>query len=273
MNAEGLCNPLCAAALSAAAAGLLGPFVLARRATYVAGAVSHSMMAGIGLAAYCGAKLGMEWFTPFAGSIAAAVAAALALAAFSRKNDARTDAVLSGIWAGGFAAGLVLMLASTGEEADVEEYLVGSILGVESGRLVSLAALDAAIAAIVCLGFGRLTALSFDKRLAGLRGVNVPLWETAFAVATALAVALLAHTGGILTAIALLSLPAAAASRFSRSIRGQMALAAAFAFAAECAAVAAGKMLDPRVSSAVAVFVLLAACAIPAPGRNGKGRS
>lgn len=265
-------NPFIAAALSAAAAGMLGPFTLARRATYAAGAVSHSMMAGIGLAAFCAAKFGWEWFTPFGGSVAAAVVAALALAAFSRKPTARTDAVLSGIWAGGFAAGLVLMIASTGEEADVEEYLAGSIFDVETSRLAMLALLDCAAAAIVFCGFDKLLAVSFDKRLAALRGVNVPLWECAFAVAVALAVALIAHTGGILAAIALLSLPAAAASRHSHSMRGQMALAAVFAFAAESAGIAAGRAFEPHFASAAAVFVLLAFCAIP-PLRKKTGKN
>lgn len=265
-------EPFAAAALAALAAGLLGPFVLARRATYAAGAISHSMMAGIGLAVFCGEKFGWEWFTPFWGSLFSTAVAAAVLAFATGRGNARADAVLGGIWAGGFATGIVLMVLATGEEADVEEYLIGSIMEIEGESLAQLAALDVLIAVATVAGYSKMLAVSFNRQLAALRGVRAGAWEMAFALATAMAVALIAHTGGVLMSIALLTLPAVAASRFARSMKTQMALAGVLAFAASTAGIAAGALVNPLFASAAAVFVLLIMCAVPRFGCRRAGK-
>lgn len=264
MDSGGLLFPIAASALAAAASGLIGPFVLARRATYAAGAVSHSMMGGIGLAAFCASRFGWEWFTPFWGALLAALSAAAALSLITGKTNARIDAVLSGIWTGGFATGIVLMVAATGEEGDVEEYLLGSLMEADGTVVVKMSVLAAVSAMAILPGYNKLLAVSFDKRLAALRGVNVVFWDAVFSMATALAVALIAHTGGILMAIALLTLPAAASSQFCGSMRQQMAFSFLFAFCAGIAGIAAGKTVNPLFSSAASVFFLLAVCAAAA---------
>ncbi len=248
--------PVLALFLASVASGAVGPLVVARRATYMAGAVSHSMLAGIGLSIALEAKCGISFLSPFAGSILVAVAAALILSHVSRKAGSRADAALSGVWSGGFAIGMLLMAWSTGDIVELEEYLLGSVMEVEGARLLQFAALVPAVVFAVWLGYNKLLACAFDRELAGLRGVNVRVWEVVFNVLTALTVAMLAYTVGILLAIAFLAIPAVAAGRLTGRLPVQMALAGAFSLASGLAGLAAEAALG-LPGSAVAVLAAL----------------
>ena len=252
---EWIC-PIAALLFASVASGVVGSLVVARRSTYMAGAVSHSMLAGIGLSIALEAKLHISWLTPFGGSILVAIVAALILSRISEKAGSRSDAALSGVWAGGFAIGMLLMVWSTGDAVELEEYLLGSVRDVSPGRLVEFALLVMAVALSVWIGYNKLLACAFDRDLAAMRGVNVRLWEIVFHVLTALTIAMLAYTVGILLAIAFLALPAVAAGRLTWRLSTQMLIAGVFSLVAGGVGLAAESLF--RVpGSAVAVVAAL----------------
>ncbi len=53
-----------AAFLAAAACGVLGTYVVAKRSSFMVGAVSHSLLGGIGLALYANTMLGLTFIKP-----------------------------------------------------------------------------------------------------------------------------------------------------------------------------------------------------------------
>ena len=57
--------------------GIVGTWVVTRRLSSLAGAISHSVLGGIGLAAYLRNACGINWITPILGAMAAAVISAL----------------------------------------------------------------------------------------------------------------------------------------------------------------------------------------------------
>ncbi|HQQ90878.1 MAG TPA: metal ABC transporter permease, partial [Kiritimatiellia bacterium] len=61
-------NAVAAALLAAVAAGVTGSLVVVRRSTYLAGAVSHSVLAGLGLARLLERRFGIGWLPPMAGA-------------------------------------------------------------------------------------------------------------------------------------------------------------------------------------------------------------
>lgn len=248
--------PVIAIFMASVASGAVGPLVVARRATYMAGAVSHSMLAGIGLSIAFEAKFNFHLISPFAGSILVAIAAALVFSHLSRKEGSRSDAVLSGVWSGGFAIGMLLMVWATGDVVELEEYLLGSVREVEAARLVQFATLVPAVAFAVWLGYNKLLACAFDRELAAIRGVNVRVWEIVFNVLTALTVAMLAYTVGILLAIAFLAIPAVAAGRITGRLPMQMVLAGVFTLVSGLAGLAAESAFGIP-GSAIAVLAAL----------------
>ena len=220
-----LVNAVAAAVLASVAAGLAGSLVVVRRSTYLAGAVSHSILAGLGLARLLQRRFGFEGLTPMGGAVLVAVGVALLLARLTARGKHRSDTVLSAVWTGGMALGVSFVAATPGYQDDLMSYLFGSILLVTGGDLAWMAGMDVLILGVMALCYNRFLAIAFNEELARLRGVNTALYETVYHVLTALTVVLLVRVAGIVLAIALLTLPAAAAGLLTRRLDRMMALA------------------------------------------------
>lgn len=220
-----LVNAVLAAVLAAVAAGLTGSLVVVRRSTYLAGAISHSILAGLGLARLLQRRFGVEWLTPMGGAVLVAVAVALLMTRLTAQGRQRSDTVLSAVWTGGMALGVSFVAATPGYQDDLMSYLFGSILLVSGIDLLWMAALDAVIIVVTALCYNRFLAIAFDEGLTRLRGVNTAVYETIYHLLAALTVVLLVRVTGIVLAVALLTLPAAAAGQLARRLDRMMAVA------------------------------------------------
>ncbi len=96
---------LAAGALASLACGVVGSYVVTRRISYIAGAIAHSVLGGIGAARYFQVVHGQTWLDPLLGALAVALVAALAIGLASLKAREREDTVIGAIWAIGMAAG------------------------------------------------------------------------------------------------------------------------------------------------------------------------
>ena len=220
-----LVNAVAAALLAAVAAGLTGSLVVVRRSTYLAGAVSHSILAGLGLAVLLQRRFAVKALSPMSGALLAAIGVALLLSWLTGKKRYRQDTVLSAVWTGGMALGVTFVAATPGFQDDLMSYLFGSILLVPRVVLGWMLGLDILITAAVVLCYNRFLAIAFNSELARLRGVRVGLYELVYHILTALTVVLLVRVAGIILAVALLTLPAATAGLLTRRLDRQMTLA------------------------------------------------
>ncbi len=242
--------PLVASLLAAAASGAVGALTLVRRSTYVAGAVSHAVLAGLGLAQYLAVVHGAKGFSPTLGALLAAAAAALYIAFAQSRGAQRADAALGATWVVGMAVGIVFINATPGYQGDLMNFLFGSVL------LVS-----GAIAVALVLFWRGIVSICFDSQLAALRGVDTAFFEVVFSLVTAVAVVVLVKVVGIVLAIALLTLPAMAASHLARRLVPMMAVGAAFAFAAMACGLAASWHADIQPSAPAVLFAAAFAAA------------
>jgi zinc transport system permease protein len=220
-----LVNAVAAAVLVSVAAGMTGSLVVVRRSTYLAGAVSHSILAGLGLARLLERRFGFEGLTPMGGAVLVAVGVALLLARLTARGKHRADTVLSAVWTGGMALGVSFVAATPGYQDDLMSYLFGSILLVSGADLAWMAAMDVLILGVMAVCYNRFLAIAFNEELARLRGVNTAVYEVIYHVLTALTVVLLVRVVGIVLAIALLTLPAAAAGLLTRRLDRMMTVA------------------------------------------------
>lgn len=218
-------NAVVAALLAAVAAGVTGSLVVVRRSTYLAGAVSHSVLAGLGAARLLERRFGIGWLPPMAGATLAAVAAVLLLVWLTRRGRHRSDTVLSAVWTGGMALGVSCVAATPGYQDDLMSYLFGSILLVSDADLLWMLVADLLLIAVMAVCYNRFLAIAFNADLARLRGVATMPYEVIYYVMTALTVVLLVRVAGILLAVALLTLPAATAGLLTRRLDRMMALA------------------------------------------------
>lgn len=215
-----------AGALASVAFGITGTYVVARRISYLAGAISHCVLGGIGAALYLQQGRGQAWCDPMYGAVAAALLAALVIGLVSLYGRQREDTVVGAMWAIGMAVGL-LFLAKTPGYTDPMSYLFGNILLISKGDLWLVAALDVLAVGVGVLFYPKLLAVCFDEEYVRLRGVRVELYFLLLLGLTALTVVLMVRVVGIVMVIALLTLPAAVAAHFSRRLWQMMGLAMA----------------------------------------------
>lgn len=217
-------------ALASVACGVVGSFVVVRRTTYVAGAIAHCVLGGMGAARYLQRVHGVEWMTPMIGATAAAMLAALIIAAVTISGRQREDTVLSAIWAIGMAVGISFITATPGYYEDLMSYLFGNILMVGFSDIWQMALLDAVIVILMLLFYNKFLVISFQPELARLRGIRVGLYHTLLLLLISLTVVLLTQVVGLVMVIALLTLPAATALHFARRLWVAMVVASALCF-------------------------------------------
>ncbi|MBQ9431992.1 MAG: metal ABC transporter permease [Kiritimatiellae bacterium] len=251
-------NACLAALLAAVAAGPVGSIVVVRRSTYLAGAVSHSVLAGIGLSLLLSRRFDIHLLSPTAGAMTVAVVTALLLAWLSNTRKFRPDTVLSAVWTCGMALGVTFVAATPGYQSDLMGYLFGSILLVPNSDLVWMAVMDLAVVATVTFCYNKLLAISFNAELAELRGVRTWAYETVYHLLTAVTVVLLVRVAGIVLAVALLTLPAATAGLLTRRLNRMMAAAAALGAAFSLAGIALSYQFDCPPGATIVELAVLA---------------
>ncbi|TAA75359.1 MAG: zinc transport system permease protein [Candidatus Electronema aureum] len=207
--------------------GIIGTFVVVRRISYIAGAISHCILAGIGGGLYLQTVAGISWFTPMTGAVIVALLSAVILAQVSRHAGQREDSIIGALWSGGMSIGY-LFIAATPGYFDPNSYLFGNILLITKQDIFFVAALDLVILAVVGIFYNKLLAICFDEEYTLLRGVRTQWLHLLLLCLTALTIVLLIRIVGIIMVIALLTLPAAIAGNFAASIRQMMLLAAFF---------------------------------------------
>jgi len=208
--------------------GVVGSFVVIRRISYIAGAIAHCVLAGLGLVHYLQVVHGFTALSPLAGAVIVALLASLVVGWVSLHWQQREDTVIGAVWAIGMAAGVLLIAATPGYATDLMSYLFGNILMVTPNDLLLIGGLDALVLIVVVLFQQQLLAICFDWEFARLRGVKVEAFYFLLLGLTALTVVLLVSVVGIVLVITLLTLPAALANVFARRLWQMMILAAVF---------------------------------------------
>lgn len=223
-------HALLAGALSAIACGIMGSYIVVRRTTYVAGAIAHCVLGGMGAARYLQTVHQISWMTPMTGALIAAVSAALIIARVTLMGKQREDTVLSAVWAIGMALGISFIAATPGYYEDLMSYLFGNILMVGKNSLIQMSILDGLVVGITLLFYDKFLVISFHPELARLRGMHSGFYHTLLLVLIALTVVLLTQVVGLIMVIALLTLPAAAASQLTKRLSGVMVIAMILTF-------------------------------------------
>lgn len=204
--------------LASIGCGVMGTYVVVQRISLLAGGIAHAVLGGMGVAYFFG-------HAPLNGALVAAVVAALIIGFVKLKLREREDTVIAAIWAVGMAVGIVFITKTPGYNADLMGYLFGNILMIGTRDLWLIAALDVAILLLVGLFYRQFLAVCFDAEFARVRGVRVDRYYLLLLVLVALTVVMLIQVVGLILVIALMTLPAAIASRFLSSLSAIMVAA------------------------------------------------
>jgi zinc transport system permease protein len=208
-------HALAAGVLASIACGIVGSYVVVKRIGYLAGGIAHTVLGGMGIAYFLGRS-------PIGGALLAALLAAAIIGWVSLRLRQHEDTIIGALWAVGMALGIVFISRTPGYNADLMSYLFGSILMVPRGDLLLMAVLDGVIVVLVLLFRKVFLAVCFDEEFARLRGVAVDLFYLALLWMVALTVVILIQVVGLIMVIALLTLPAAIAGQYARSLAAMM---------------------------------------------------
>lgn len=211
-------SALIAGLLASIGCGVMGTYVVVKRIAFIAGGIAHSVLGGMGAAAYFG-------FDPLAGALMAAIVAALLIGWVRLQWQAQEDTLIGALWAIGMAIGILFISKTPGYQTDLMSYLFGNILLVPAESLWFMAALDAVLLILVGAYHRQFLAVVFDEEFARLRGIPVAFFYLLLLVLVAVTVVLLIQVVGLILVLALLTLPAAVAGHYVHSLGLMMLLA------------------------------------------------
>lgn len=222
-----LLSSLAGSLLAAVACGAIGPLVVTRRMVFLAGAIAHTALAGIGAALYARHRWGWEWLDPLHGAALVALAAGVLLAWIAHRVQAHLDTLIGALWSVGMAVGIVLVKFTPGYHVELMSYLFGNLGFIAWGDVALLAALDVAILVLLLAWYKRIVAVGLDPEHARLQGVSALATDAVLLALVALAVVALTRVVGLILVIALLALPAATAARGVHRLGPLMAVSTA----------------------------------------------
>lgn len=196
-----------AATLVALISGLLGPFVITRRAAFAVHGVSEL--------SFTGAAAGLLFFdNRLLGALIGSLLVAAAISVLGARDHER-DAAIGVTLAFGLGVGVFLLSQLRNFGTQATSLLFGQIFGVSVGDIWVLAAIAVAVLIVTLVVYRPLLFSSVDPELAEARGVPVRLLGLLFLVQLALTVTEAAQIVGTTLVLCLVITPAAAAHRLS----------------------------------------------------------
>ena len=204
---------------------VLGVYVVTRGLGFVGDALAHSVLPGM-VAAF------MLGFSPFAGTIPVAVAVALLIGYLVKRVGVGEDTSVGIIFAGLFALGLVMLTAARGLPVNLEDILLGQVLGVSQTDVYITLSLVGAVLALVFVIRKELLFTNFDPTGALVMGLPTNLLEYTLLVLLAVVTVISLQAVGIVLVVSMLITPAATALLLVRNFYRALLLGVALGVAA-----------------------------------------
>jgi zinc/manganese transport system permease protein len=200
-------HALIAATLVAVISGLIGPFVVTRRAAFAVHGVSEL--------SFTGAVAGLVWAdNAVLGALLGSLVVATGIGLLGVRESER-DAVIGVTLAFGLGVGVFLLSRYHRSARAAQNILFGQIFGVSNGQLLLLLGVAGAVLVAILVLYRPLLFASVDPEVAEARGVPVKAVGLVFLFVLAVTVTEAAQIVGTLLVLSLAITPAAAAHRLS----------------------------------------------------------
>lgn len=266
------------ATLLGIAAGATGTFLYVGKRALVSDAISHATLPGVGLAFIAMVLLGGDGrFLPglLLGSAVSAAIGLLCVSWLSNRTRLAEDAAIGAVLSVFFGLGIVLLTViqtmSSGRQAGLETFLLGSTAGMLWNDAVIIATGGALVLALVILLRRPMTLVAFDAEFAASTGVDVRRTDLAM-MGLALAITVVGlKIVGLILIVALLIIPAVAARFWSDRMGHVVGIAGAIGGASGWIGAALSATAPDLPTGPIIVVVAAAFFAVSllcAPGRG-----
>ena len=198
---------------------ILGAYVITRGRSFMGDALAHSVLPAMVVAFLLG-------ISPFFAAVPAGILIALLMGAVSRRTGVSEDTSIGIIFAGMFALGLVMLSSATNINVDIEDLLLGQVLGVSQTDVYVSLGLTALVLVGLYAFHRQLVYTTFDSVGAAVVGIKTRFIEYVLLALLALVIVIGIQAAGIVLVMAMLITPAAAGYMLARRFVGVMVIGA-----------------------------------------------
>ncbi|QAS52938.1 metal ABC transporter permease [Halobacillus litoralis] len=210
-------------------APLLGVFIVVRRLSLIADALSHITLTGIAASLLLEKRVsGINDWNPVYMGMAFSVIGAVLIERLRKVYKHYEELAIPIILSGGIGLGVILISLADGFNTDLFSYLFGSVTAVSRSNMWTVLIITSIVLLIVLLFYKELFVLSFDEEHASISGVSGRWVHLLFILMVALVIASSMQVVGILLVSALMTLPVASALRLSTSFKQTIGLSVLF---------------------------------------------
>ncbi|UII54892.1 metal ABC transporter permease [Cytobacillus spongiae] len=201
-------------------APLLGVFIVVRRMSLIADALSHVTLAGIAASLLLEKKvMAFSGINPVYMGMAFSVTGSLFIEKLRGVYKHYQELAIPIILSGGIGLGVIFISLADGFNTDLFSYLFGSVSAVSKSDLWIVVFISILVFAIIILFYKELFLLSFDEEHAKASGIAAKSVHFIFIVMVALVIAASMRIVGILLVSSLMTLPVAASIRIARGFK------------------------------------------------------
>ena len=198
---------------------VLGAYVITRGRAFMGDALAHSVLPGMVVAFMLG-------ISPFFAAVPAGIGIALLMGSVSRRTGVSEDTSIGIIFAGMFALGLVMLSVATYVNVNIEDLLLGQVLGVSRNDVFVSLGLTGLVVVGLYAFHRHLVYTTFDPVGATVIGIRTGVIEYVLLALLALVIIIGIQAAGIVLVMAMLITPAATGYLLAKRFVGVMVIGA-----------------------------------------------
>lgn len=236
--------------LVALCSALLGVSLVLKRYSMIGDGLSHVGFGSLSLAMALN-------LAPLQVSIPVVIAAAFLLLRISENSRIRGDAAIALIASSSIAIGVVITSLSSGMNADVYNFLFGSILAMSREDVLISVILSVIVLLLFVYFYHRIFAVTFDENFAKATGTKVGFYNMMIALLTAVTIVVGMRIMGSLLISSLIIFPALSSMRLFHSFRGVIITSAIISMVCFFAGITASYAFDTPAGASIVIVNLI----------------
>lgn len=233
---------------------VIGTYIIARRLVAISGGITHACFGGLGLGYFLGVN-------PVGMAALFAIGSSVAVDELSRRFNLREDSAIAVVWALGMALGTLFVFLTPGYVPELNAFLFGNILTVNTADLWLFGAYAVLLGAFFIWKRHTIIAVAFDRDFAAVSGLPVRFTSYAMTVFVAVCIVLTIRLVGIMLLMSMMSLPMITAEIFYRRFTPIMVASAIISATTSLVGLLLSTVIDVPCSALIvltmaAVFVI-----------------
>lgn len=210
-------------------APLLGSFIVVRKLSLMADALSHVTLVGIAVSLFLSKTyLPLAALNPLYLGFGFSVVGSLLMEKLRNVYKHFEELAIPIIMSAGMGFSVIFISLANGFNTDLFSYLFGSVSAVSRTDMITIVVTAIIVFIVILSLYKELFLLSFDEEYAKVSGLKAKVFDVIFMVLVALVIASSMRIVGILLVSSLMTLPVAAAIRIAKGFKQTILLSILF---------------------------------------------